>query len=173
MLATSVEGMRPVLLAGLRRHGAFRGAGYRNVGIGRVADVAVFLANLHADLGRDTVLASALARILPIVHTFRLDGDDPVASLEAALEALHPRMAGRSFFVRVERRGLQGTLHSSHVERALGAALWRLDEAAGHRPRVTFADPDVIVAIETLGDRAGVALIDRMLRTTHPFVRIR
>lgn len=173
LLATSVEGARPVLLARLRRYGPFRGAGYRNVAIGRIDDVAAFFATLRDDLARDTILAAALARILPIAHTFRLDDSDPVESLESALVALHPRMAGRSFFVRLERRGLHGTLHSSAVERTLGATLWRLDEAAGHQPRVTFTDPDVIVAIETLGDRAGIALIDRPLREAYPFVRMR
>jgi hypothetical protein len=173
VLATSVEGARPILLAGLRRYGAFRGAGYRNVAMGRVPDVPAFLSLLGDDLARDTVLAAALARILPITHTFRLDDADPLASLEAVLAELHPGMAGRSFFVRLERRGLHGTLHSSNVERTLGATLWRLEEAAGHQPRVTFGDPDVIIAIETLGDRAGIALIDRALRTAYPFVRIR
>ena len=173
VLATSVEGARPVLLAGLRRRGAFRGGGYRNVAIGRVGDVPGFLAGLRDDVARDTVLAGALARVLPIDHTFRLDGDDPMTSLETAVGALHPRLAGQSFFVRLERRGLHGTLHTSEVERALGTVLWGRLEAEGHAPRVPFADPDVIIAIETLGDRAGVAVIERALRQAYSFVRIR
>jgi tRNA(Ser,Leu) C12 N-acetylase TAN1 len=173
VLATSVEGARPVLLAGLRRRGAFRGGGYRNVAIGRVGDVAQFLAALRDDVADDPVLAAALGRVLPIERTFRLDADDPLASLEAAVDAIHPEVAGRSFFVRLERRGLHGTLHTSEVERALGTRLWRRLEADGHAPRVTFADPDVAIAIETLGDRAGIALIGRALRQAFPFVRIR
>ena len=165
VLATSVEGARPVLLAGLRRRGAFRGGGYRNVAIGRVGDVPAFLAGLRDDVARDTVLAGALARVLPIDHTFRLDGDDPMTSLETAVGALHPRLAGESFFVRLERRGLHGTLHTSEVERALGTVLWRPARGARATRRAsTFADPDVIIAIETLGDRAGVAVIERALR---------
>jgi tRNA(Ser,Leu) C12 N-acetylase TAN1 len=173
VLATSVEGGRPVLLAGLRRHAPFRGGGYRNVAIGRVADVPAFLTALRDDLASDTILAASVARVLPIAHTFQLDANDPAASLEAALAPLHARLGGRSFFVRLERRGLHGTLHSSAVERALGATLWRLLEAAGHTPRVTFTDPDVVVAIETLGSRAGIALLDRALREAYPFVRVR
>jgi hypothetical protein len=173
VLATSVEGARPVLLAGLRRHGAFRGGGYRNVAIGRVPDVTAFLAALRDDLARDRVLAAAVGRVLPIDQTLVLDEDDPLKSLETAVAALAPRIGSRSFFVRLERRGLHGTLHSSDVERALGAVLWRALEAAGHAPRVTFADPDVVVAIETLGSRAGLAVVPRDLRAAFPFVRIR
>jgi len=173
VLATSVEGARPVLLAGLRRHGAFRGGGYRNVAIGRVADVPAFFAALRDDTARDPVLATALARVLPIDSRVRLDEQDPLPSLDAAVAALAPDVGSRSFFVRIERRGLHGTLHSSDVERTLGATLWRAIESAGGTPRVTFRDPDVVVAIETLGPLAGIALIDRALRTTYPFVRIR
>lgn len=173
MLATSVEGARPVLLTGLRRHGPFRGGGYRNVAIGRVADMPAFLTALRDDLAGDPILAASVARVLPIVHVFQLDEHDPVASIEAALAPLHPRLASGSFYVRLERRGLHGTLHSSAAERALGATLWRLLESAGHTPRVTFTDPDVVVAIETLGPRAGIALLDRTLRQAYPFVRVR
>src|SRR5262249_22098809 len=164
MLATSVEGARPVLLAGLRRHGRFRGGGYRNVAIGTVGDVPGFLAALRDDVARDPVLAGAVGRVLPIECTLRLDAGDPLSSIQAAVEALHPRLGGGSFFVRLERRGLHGSLHSTDVERLLGATLWRAMEAAGHAPRVTFADPDVVVAVETLGDRAGIALVTRDLR---------
>jgi len=173
VLATSVEGARPVLLAGLRRRGAFRGGGYRNVAIGRVGDVPEFLAALRDDVARDPVLGAALGRVLPIERTFRLAADDPLASLEAAVDALHAEVAGRSFFVRLERRGLHGALHTSEVERTLGTLLWRRLETGGYRPRVTFTDPDVVIAIETLGDRAGIALVDRALRQAYSFVRIR
>ncbi len=172
MLATSVEGARPVLLAGLRRHGAFRGGGYRNVAIGRVADPLAFFAALRDDLASDPVLAASVGRVLPIDHVIRLAEDDPQAALEAAVATLAARIPG-SFFVRLERRGLHGTLHSSEVERALGASLWRALEAAGRAPCVTFKDPDVVVVIETLGPRAGVALVPRDLRAAYPFVRVR
>jgi tRNA(Ser,Leu) C12 N-acetylase TAN1 len=173
VLVTSVEGARPVLLAGLRRYGAFRGGGYRNVAIGRVADVLAFLSALRSDLARDAVLTAAVARVLPIDRTLQLDENDPLSSLETAVAALGTRVESSAFFVRLERRGLHGRLHSSEVERTLGATLWRAIEAAGHTPRVTFTDPDVVVAIETLGSRAGIGLIDRTLRSTYPFVRIR
>jgi tRNA(Ser,Leu) C12 N-acetylase TAN1 len=172
VLATSVEGARPMLLAGLRRHGAFRGGGYRNVAIGRVADTPAFLTALRDDVAHNPVLAAALARVLPIDRTLELAERDPLASLETAVAALGTRVDG-SFFVRLERRGLRGTLHSSDVERALGASLWRAIEAEGRTPRVTFDDPDVVVAIETLGSRVGIALIDRALRQAYPFVRVR
>jgi hypothetical protein len=171
VLATSVEGARPVLMAGLRRLGVFRGAGYRNVSIGRVEDIPAFLAGWRDAMAGDTILAAAVGRVLPIVRTFRIDQTDPAASLLAAVEPLASDIDGRSFYVRIARRGLHGLIDSSEVERSLGTALWRLIEAAGHTPRVTFDDVDVVVAVETLGDRGGIALLDRAVRATYPFVR--
>jgi len=173
VLATSVEGARPILLSWLRRHGAFRGGGYRNVAIGRVVDVPAFLDGLRDDLARDPGRGAILGRVLPIERTLLLDPTDPLGSLEAAVEPLRDRVAGGSYFVRLERRGLRDALHSSDVERALGAVLWRALEAAGHTPRVAFRDPDAVVVIETLGERAGIGVIDRALRAAYPFVRIR
>lgn len=172
VLATSVEGARPVLMAGLRRLGVFRGAGYRNVAVGRVEDVPAFLDAWRDAMASDPILAAAVGRVLPIVRTFRLDQADPTAMLLSVVEPLAEAIDGRSFYVRFERRGLRGVLDSSEVERLLGAALWRRIEAAGHTPRVTFDDADVVVAVETLGDRGGVALLDRAVRAAYPFVRV-
>ncbi len=172
LLATSVEGARPVLLAGLRRLGVFRGGGYRNVAIGRVADVAAFLDAWREALAGDPMLMASVGRVLPILQTFAVDQLDPAASLQAAVEPLAPLLAGRSFYVRIERRGLRGMLSSSEAERALGAALWASLEAAGHTPRVTFDDPDVVVVVETLGDRGGIAVLDRAVRAGYSFVRV-
>ena len=151
VLATSVEGARPVLMAGLRRLGVFRGAGYRNVSIGRVEDVPTFLADWRDAMAGDTILAAAVGRVLPIVRTFRIDQTDPAASLLDAVEPLASDIDGRSFYVRIARRGLHGLIDSSEVERSLGTALWRLIEAAGWkgrwlgRARVSEAHANVIV----------------------------
>src|SRR2546430_1478556 len=90
-----------------------------------------------------------------------------------AAEPFIARLAGGSFFVRLERRGLKGRLHTPTVERALGDHVWRALEARGHTPRVEFKDPDAVLVLETIGDEAGIAVITRALRAQHPFVKIR
>src|SRR5262245_2355413 len=112
-------------MAGLRRLGVFRGAGYRNVAMGRVDDVPAFLAAWSDAMASDTILGAAVGRVLPITQTFLIDETDPMSSLLAVVEPLVPEIDGRSFYVRVERRGLRGVLDSSEAERTLGAALWR------------------------------------------------
>ena len=173
VLATSLEGRRDALLIALRRLGRFRPGGYRNVVVGTVDDVPVFLAALRAALATDPLVPTALARVVPIEITLRFEPAAPVAAIVAAAEPLLDRLAGGSFFVRLERRGLKGRVHSPTVEREIGDGIWRALEARGHKPSVEFGDPDAILVVETLGDQAGLAVVDRALRQTYPFVKIR
>jgi tRNA(Ser,Leu) C12 N-acetylase TAN1 len=173
VLATSLEGRRDALLVALRRLGRFRPGGYRNVVVGSVDDRAGFLERVADGLARDPLLPTALARLLPIDHTLRFTLDTALDDLAAAAEPLVYALEGDAFFVRVERRGLKGRLHTPTLERDLADRVWRLIEARGRTPRVDFRDPDGVLVVETLGDQAGLALLPRALRAHYPFVRIR
>jgi tRNA(Ser,Leu) C12 N-acetylase TAN1 len=173
VLATSLEGRRDALLLSLRRLGRFRPGGYRNVVIGLVEEPAAFLVRVREALAADGLLPTALARVVPIEATTQIEADTAVDTLAAAAEPFLDRLAGGSFFVRLERRGLKGRLHSPSVERAVGDRVWLALEARGYTPRVDFADPDAVLVIETIGDRAGLAVVSRALRQEHPFVKLR
>jgi len=173
VLATSLEGRRDALLIALRRLGKFRRGGYRNVVVGEVESTDDFLARVREALDGDPLLPTALAKVVPIEATVRIEAPTAVDTLAAAAEPFIPRLAGGSFFVRLERRGFKGRLHTPTVERALGDHVWRALEARGHAPRVDFKDPDAVLVIETVGDEAGIGIITRALRGRYPFVKIR
>jgi tRNA(Ser,Leu) C12 N-acetylase TAN1 len=173
VLATSLEARRDALFVALRRLGRFRPGGYRNVIVGEVEAPAAFLDAVREALAHDPLLPTALAKVVPIETTLRFDPADPVPALAAAVEPFLERLAGGSFFVRLERRGLKGRLNTPSVEREVGDHVWRALEARGATPRVDFRDPDAVLVIETLGDQAGLAVLPRALRAAYPFVRIR
>jgi tRNA(Ser,Leu) C12 N-acetylase TAN1 len=173
VLATSLEGRRDALLIALGRLGRFRPGGYRNVVVGMVEDPAAFLARVRELLATDPLLPTALAKVVPIETTLHFDPNDAAAVLARAAEPFLDRLAGGAFFVRLERRGLKGRVHTPTVEREIGERVWRALEARGHTPRVAFRDPDAVLVIETLGDQAGMAVLSRALRREYPFVRIR
>jgi tRNA(Ser,Leu) C12 N-acetylase TAN1 len=173
VLATSLEGRRDALLVALRRLGRFRPGGYRNVVVGSVDDRAAFLDRVAEGLARDPLLPTALARLLPIDLTLRFTLDSALDDLATAAEPLIDGLAGDAFFVRVERRGLKGRLHTPTLERGLADRVWRMLEARGRTPRVDFGDPDGVLVVETLGDQAGLVLLPRALRERYRFVRIR
>ncbi|HZP43297.1 MAG TPA: THUMP domain-containing protein [Candidatus Binatia bacterium] len=172
-LATSIEGRRDDLLAALRRLAPFRPGGYRNVVVAEVDDPAALLPRVRDALAADARLAGALAKLVPLALHVRFEAPTASATFAAAAEPLLDRLAGKSFFVRLERRGMKGRLHTPTVEREVGDAVWRALEARGHAPRVAFRDPDVVLVIETLGDQAGIGVLDRATRTAFPFVKVR
>jgi tRNA(Ser,Leu) C12 N-acetylase TAN1 len=172
VLATALEGRRPALLAGLRPFGAFWGAGYRNVLVGRVDDRDAFLEAVLECLRTHGPLEGSLTKIVPVELVMRFE---PATLCETVSDALAPaaaRVAGKTFYVRLERRGFKGVVHTPTVERKVGEAL--LDAAARHgaAARVSFRDPDVIVALETTGSTVGIGLLTRELRLRFPFVRM-
>jgi len=173
VLATSLEGQRDTLLSLLRRFGRFRRAGYRNVVVGRVDDVPAVLDGVRDALASDPFLPSVLAKLLPIETTVRIEPRTAVATLVDAAEPFLDRLAGGSFFVRLERRGLKGQLHTPTLEREVAEPIWRALERRGATPRVDFADPDSILVIETVGEEAGLAVLGRALRRDYPFIKVR
>ena len=173
LLATSLEGRRDALLIALRRLGEFRPGGYRNVVIGQVEVPIAFLDRVRDALATDLLLPTALARIIPVETTLRFEPADPLQALGPAAERFLDRLGGGAFFVRLERRGLKGRLHSPTLERDLADRLWRALEARGHVPRVDFGDPEAVLMVETLGDEAGLGVVTRALRRDYPFVKVR
>jgi len=173
VLATSPEGRRDALLIALRRLGKFRRGGYRNVVLGQVADQPEFLRAVRDGLASDPLLPTALAKLVPIETTVRIDAESAADTVAAAAEPLLARLAGGSFFVRLERRGLKGRLHTPTFERDVADRVWKALEARGHTPRVDFHDPDAILVVETIGEDAGIAVVTRALRAEYPFVKIR
>src|SRR5207253_3553338 len=93
----------------------------------------------------------ALAKLVPIEKTVRIDPRNAAATLAEAAGPFLDRLAGGSFFVRLERRGLKGQLHSPTLEREVADPIWRALESRGVQPRVEFHDPATIRVIETVG----------------------
>jgi tRNA(Ser,Leu) C12 N-acetylase TAN1 len=149
-----------------------RRSGFRNVLLGRVDDPEAFLAAVEVQRERQPFLESSLARILPIERTFAVEVPRFEETLRAEAAPFIDRLAGRSFHVRVERRGHKGLIHSQAAEQALSAHLYETLEARGAAPVVDFEDPDAVVAVELVGDVAGIALVTRELRRRFTFVRI-
>lgn len=132
-----------------------------------------FLETLREWLDDFPDTAETISRVAPVEETFEFT--DAESFLAAASELLLRRLdelAGRSFHVRVHRRGEAAGLTGYHAERRLGQVLFDALVAAGTPARVDFREPDVIVCVETLENRGGVALWPRARREKYPFLRI-
>ena len=81
-------------------------------------------------------------------------------------------LAQSAFHVRMHRRGFKGRLSSQDEERFLDSVLLAALEEAGTPGRITFEDPDAIISVETVGQRAGMSFWRRDDLERYPFLRL-
>jgi len=173
VVATTYPGSYPEAKRLLRRYGEVSTTEYFNVLLLTVPDVGEFLQELEDHTSRDMTLLNAASKIIPAQESFDFQSPQEFEDKACkALDELIPRLKGCSFYVRMHRRGFKGRLVSPEEERFLdGYILSRLEEARSSG-RVTFDDPDAIVTVETVGQRAGLACWSREERQRYPFLNL-
>ncbi|WJW76408.1 THUMP domain-containing protein [Thiohalobacter sp. IOR34] len=142
---------------------------FLNVLVVKVEDSLGFLAALHA-------VAEAprcLGRVVPVDKTFYFQSPQEFEDRSrAAVQSWVDDIAGKTFHVRMHRRGFKGRLSSQHEEQFLDHFLLQCLEKKGQGAHVGFDDPDVIIAVETLGQRAGLSLWTREARQRYPLLKL-
>jgi hypothetical protein len=81
-------------------------------------------------------------------------------------------LCGKSFHVCLRRRGFKGPLSSQNEEEFLAGVLMEALEKSGSPGRITSADPDAIITIETVDCQAGLSLWTREELQRYPFLRL-
>lgn len=157
----------------LRKFGDVERTPFFNVLVMRVADVASFIDEFAQLVAERKDLLNDIARLLPAqaVFDFETVEEFEERSREIVLEWA-PRLVGRSFHVRLNRRGLKGVLETPKQERFLDDAVLEKTADLGQPARISFADPDYVIDVETVGNRAGVSLWSREELSRYPFLRI-
>ncbi len=157
----------------LGEFGAVSPSGFLNLLVMRVDDPKQLLEALTARATREPDDLAYLGRVAPIRSTFTFQSPEEfeARAREAALAFL-PELAGKAFHVRMHRHGFKGRLSSHEEERLLGAILYEALAKAGTPGHVTFEDPDAILVVETLGNKAGVSLWTREELRRYPFLRL-
>lgn len=157
----------------LREFGAVGPSGFLNVLVMRVDDPKRLLEGLAAALLQEPDAVGFLGRVVPVRSTFTFQSPEEfeARARDAALAFL-PELAGKGFHVRMHRHGFRGRLFSQDEERRLGAVLQEAMEKAGAPGHVTFEDPDAILAVETLGNQAGLSVWTREQLRRYAFLRL-
>jgi tRNA(Ser,Leu) C12 N-acetylase TAN1 len=161
----------PEARRGLRAIGRVERTGFYNVLAMNVEELQSFLPRLERLVADDPGLRESLASVFPAERCFDFsDAADFEAKAREAALGWVPRLAGKSFHVRVHRRGRKGTLVSPAEERFVADALLSATREMGDPARVTFDDPDAILLVQTIGGRAGIALHTRAEYHEHPLL---
>jgi hypothetical protein len=165
------EGYRAARAA-LREFGRIGRTEYFNILVMKVADIAAFLEDLRSLAAINPALIKDFGRIAPAAETFDFEtGPAFEQKLREIACRWIPALAGKSFHCRAHGRGLRPLMSARAAEQNLNRALLDALAAAGTPGSLDFADPDVVVAIETVGHRAGVSLWTREELKKYPFLR--
>ncbi len=157
----------------LQSLGELQRTAFHNVIVMRVDDVAQFVESLPHLLTDHLNATEIISRISPVTDMFTFHSVEEFES--RAQETLSKRLAelaGKQFHIRMHQRGWRDKLGECNEEAFLGEMVLLELERAGATCEVEFDDPDVIVAVETLDNRAGVSLWTREQLNRFPFLRV-
>ncbi len=157
----------------LGRFGSVDRTDFFNILVMRVADPRLLLEGLREEADREPESVASLARVLPVDQTFTFQTPEEFdEKARLAVCAWLPTLAGKSFHLRMHRRGFKGKLSSMDEERFLDTYLLDALAMAGPPGRIAFTDPDAIIALETLGPRAGLSLWTREELARYPLLHL-
>lgn len=146
---------------------------YYNVLVMTVDDTGAFLERLAklTDIVPDVL--TVLSRVVPAARTFTFQNatEFEAKAREVAL-AWVPNLANKSFYVRLYRRGLKGRISSPEEERLLDEVLLGALENAKTPGRISFEDPDVVIDVEMVGNRAGMSIWTRADLSRYAFLKV-
>lgn len=165
------NGFRRAMRA-LRELGPVDRSPYHNVLIMKVDDPIALLEAVEHNTEKNPALYDALSRVAPATCNFEfLTAGEFKEKASSVLRGWSQRLAGRSFHVRVHRRGARHELRTPEIEKFLDDAALAATRETGMPARLSFTDPDVVVSIDTVDDRAGVGLWTRDDLVRHRLLR--
>lgn len=147
---------------------------YMNVLVMKIDDFEDFAAKVAKEIEKDPgILKYDIARIAPLEHTFEFHSPQEFESeaQRIIMEQLD-KLEGRSFYVRIHRRGLKGSLDSRKEESFIGSAIIEALAKKGKKCTVNFEDPDYIIDIETIDHQGGVSLWEKEKRQKYLFLHL-
>lgn len=158
---------------GLARFGEVERTKFHNVLVMHVDDVGRLMAALAELMGRDMTLINDLSRLMPAQATFDFATREEFdAKARTAILGWAERVAGRTFHIRLHRRGMADQLRSLDEEKLLDTALLERLAEIGQPGHINFADPDCVIDIETVNGRAGLSLWTRDELHRYPFLAV-
>lgn len=139
----------------------------------KVSDIERFQEALLAWVEERPALLAAIARLVPVTDTFIFQSAEEFETkAKEIVWQWVPQLAGKTFHVRMHRRGFKERLSSLEMEQLLDGILMAALAQAGTPGHITFDNPEAIVVVETLGQWAGLACWQREEMNRYPWLRL-
>jgi tRNA(Ser,Leu) C12 N-acetylase TAN1 len=135
-------------------------------------DPIAMLAAIEKETEQSTALFDAISRVAPATHNFEFHStEDFVEKAKHLIDEWSANLAGRTFHVRLHRRGAKYDLATQDAEHLLNDVVLNATAKLGTPGKISFTDPDAVIAIDTIDDRAGLALWTREDLAHHRLLR--
>ena len=155
------DGFRRALRA-LQKLGQAEISPYHNVLMIKVDDPIALLEAIEKRTEENPALYDAISRVAPATRDFDFLSEEEFGeTAKSIMYQWSPNLAGRSFHVRLHRRGTKHDLRTQETERLFNDAIVDATTKAGTPGKISFTDPDVVIAIDTIDNRAGLAMWTR------------
>jgi tRNA(Ser,Leu) C12 N-acetylase TAN1 len=157
----------------LAPYGEVAKTGFYNVLLFKTADALGFLETVQNETASGSEFAAAISRVMPVEKKFSFQSPDEFEyKAKKEIEGWIPRLAGKAFHVRMHRRGFKDRMKSVDEEQFLDHFVLEELKAKGETASITFDNPDVIIALETIGNEAGMSFWDRQTLAKHPILKL-
>ncbi len=156
----------------LRKLGRVERSPYHNVLLMKADNAVEILEAIEKMIEESPPLYDAISRVSPAMFTFDFEsGDDFRNKARSVLREWSARLASRSFHARLHRRGAHDELTTREIEPFLDDCVLAITGEGGSPARLSFTDPDIVIAVDTVDHRAGFAIWTREDLAKHRLLR--
>src|SRR3974377_618211 len=149
------DGYRHTLRA-LRVLGSIERTPYHNVLAMKADDPVKILEAIGLKTQESTALYDAISRVSPAIHNFVFQSaEEFLEKTKSVLVAWSPQLTGQSFHVRFHRRGPKYTPVTQQTEHSLNKTILEATAKLGAQGKLSFTDPDVVIALYPTHDWDG------------------
>lgn len=155
----------------MREYGTVRRTDYFNVLTLAVDEPSTFLESLRIRIDKEPEFLAMLGHVVPVTKRFRFQSRESFETqAREAVESWVTVLAGKRFHVRMTRRGFKHRISSQEEEQWLDQVLIQRILKSATDSAIDFHDPDYILAIQTVGQWAGLSLWSREDLKRYPFL---
>jgi hypothetical protein len=173
VVVTVYEGRYEAASRLLERFAELSETDYFNVFALHAEDPIELLEALESAAGKDPAVRASLSRVMPVTATFSFQTPQEFEQRARDTAALWlPNLVGQCFHVRMHRRGFKSRLSSQGEEQLLDHFLLERLRAEGESARIGFDHVDFVLALETLGQRAGMSLWSSEQIQRYPLLKL-
>lgn len=157
----------------LRQFGVVTFTSFFNVLIVHVEDLEDFLHDFALEFARKPFLQDSISRLTPVKKSFVFNSKEEFEhKVKSSLDEWLDRLEKKTFYVRMHRRGFKESMSSLQEEQLLDHYILSKLQEKGTSAKITFADPDFIIDVETLNNQAGLSIWSREEIQAYPFLNL-